>query len=308
MRLSTDPRLRLTGSITALATPFAADGAVDTDAFARLIDAQLAAGTSGVVVAGSTGEATALEDSEYRAVLAFAVHRIGRRVPVLAGTGASSTARALALTRLAADIGADAALVATPAYLRPTQAGLLAHYDAIAEQGGLPLVLYNVPARTACDLLPDTAAALARHPRIVGIKEAVSDPARLQSLLALRNEGFAVLCGDDAGSCRAMLAGADGAVSVVGNVVPATFARLCALALGVQAEAAAQLDARLAPLYEFLAVEPNPVPVKALLNLAGTGYGLRLPLLPLSSAHEGQARRMHALAESLEAECRASAA
>ena len=219
--------MRLSGSITALATPFAADGAVDTDAFARLIDLQVAAGTSAVVVAGSTGEAAALEDSEYRALLAFAVHRIGGRIPVLAGTGASSTTRTLTLTRLAADIGADAALVVTPPYVRPTQSGLLAHYRAVAEEGGLPVVLYNVPPRTGCDLLPETAGALSAHPNIVGIKEARAEPDRMQALLRHRGEGFAVLSGDDPTAARAMLAGADGVVSVASNVVPGAFRRLC---------------------------------------------------------------------------------
>ncbi len=300
--------MQLSGSITALATPFAAHGAVDTDAFARLIDAQLAAGTAAVVVAGSTGEAAALEDSEYRALLAFAVHRIGGRVPVLAGTGASATARTLALTRLAADIGADAALVVTPPYVRPTQSGLLAHYRAVADEGGLPVVLYNVPPRTGCDLLPDTAGALAAHPNIIGIKEARPEPERMDALLRHRADGFAVLSGDDPTAARAMLAGADGVVSVASNVVPGAFRRLCELARGGDAAGAMALDRRLAGLYAFLGVEPNPIPVKALLGLNGIGEGLRLPLQPLSSTHAAEARRMLADVLALEDECRADAA
>ena len=300
--------MRLSGSITALATPFAADGAVDTDAFARLIDAQLAGGTSAVVVAGSTGEAAALEDSEYRALLAFAVHRIGGRVPVLAGTGASATARTVALTRLAADIGADAALVVTPPYVRPTQDGLLAHYRAVADDGGIPVVLYNVPPRTGCDLQPDTAGELAAHPNIIAIKEARPEPERMEALLRHRGEGFAVLSGDDPTASRAMLAGADGVISVASNVVPAAFARLCALARAGDAAGAEALDARLAALYRFLGVEPNPIPVKALLQRGGIGHGLRLPLQPLSSTHAAEADRIHAAVLALEDECRARAA
>lgn len=300
--------MRLSGSITALATPFAPDGAVDTDAFARLIDAQLAGGTSAVVVAGSTGEAAALEDSEYRALLAFAVHRIGGRVPVLAGTGASATARTVALTRLAADIGADAALVVTPPYVRPTQGGLMAHFRAVADDCGIPVVLYNVPPRTGCDLLPETVGELAAHPNIVGIKDACAEPGRMDALLRHRGDGFAVLGGDDATATRAMLAGADGVVSVASNVVPAAFGRLCALARAGDAAGASALDARLAGLYAFLGIEPNPIPVKALLRLQGIGDGLRLPLQPLSSTHAAEAGRMHAAILALEDECRAAAA
>ena len=300
--------MRLSGSITALATPFAGDGAVDTDAFARLIDAQLAAGTSAVVVAGSTGEAAALEDSEYRALLAFAVHRIGGRIPVLAGTGASSTNRTLALTRLAADLGADAALVVTPPYVRPTQSGLLAHYRAVADAGGLPVVLYNVPPRTGCDLLPETAGELAAHPNIVGIKEARAEPERMDALLQHRSPGFAVLSGDDPTAARAMLAGADGVVSVASNVVPGAFRRLCQLARSGDEAGALALDRRLGELYRFLGVEPNPIPVKALLELNAIGRGLRLPLQPLSSTHAAEASRIHADCLALEHECRATAA
>ena len=300
--------MRLSGSITALATPFAADGAVDTDAFARLIDAQLAAGTSAVVVAGSTGEAAALEDSEYRALLAFAVHRIGGRIPVLAGTGASSTTRTLALTRLAADIGADAALVVTPPYVRPTQSGLLAHYRTVAVEGGLPVVLYNVPARTGCDLLPETVGQLAAHPGIVAIKEARPDRDRMEALLRHRSEAFFVLSGDDPTAARAMLAGADGVVSVASNVVPGAFRHLCQLARSGDEAGALALDRRLADLYRFLGVEPNPIPVKALLELNGIGRGLRLPLQPLSSTHAAEAIRIHADSLALEHECRATAA
>jgi len=277
--------LQLSGSITALATPFTADGALDLDAWRRLLDLQLAGGTQGVVVAGSTGEAAALYDVEYDALLRTAVEHIAGRIPVLAGTGQSNTAKTIEQTRRAAALGADAALVVTPPYVRPTQAGLLAHYRAVADDGALPVVLYNVPGRTGCDMLPDTVAELASHARIVALKEARSDAERMEALLPLRSGGFTVLSGDDPTACRAMLAGADGIISVASNVLPRAFRRLCDLARKGERGPAQALDARLRNANEFLGVEPNPIPVKALLKHMGIGQGLRLPLLPLSSTH-----------------------
>jgi len=277
--------LQLSGSITALATPFTADGALDLDAWRRLLDLQLAGGTQGVVVAGSTGEAAALYDVEYDALLRTAVEHIAGRIPVLAGTGQSNTAKTIEQTRRAAALGADAALVVTPPYVRPTQAGLVAHYRAVADDGALPVVLYNVPGRTGCDMLPDTVAELASHARIVALKEARSDAERMEALLPLRSGGFTVLSGDDPTACRAMLAGADGIISVASNVLPRAFRRLCDLARKGERGPAQALDARLRNANDFLGVEPNPIPVKALLKHMGIGQGLRLPLLPLSSTH-----------------------
>lgn len=296
--------MRLSGSITALATPFTAAGELDLDAWRRLLQQQLDAGIDGVVVAGSTGEAAALYEAEYDTLLRSAVEAVAGRVPVLAGTGLSSTAKTVERTRRAGALGADAALVVTPPYVRPTQAGLIAHYRAVAEDGALPLVMYNVPARTGCDLLPETAAQLAAHERIVGIKEARSEAERMQALLPLRGEGFAVLSGDDATCARAMLAGADGVVSVASNVAPAAFRRLAALARAGKAEQARQLDARLQPLYAFLTIEPNPIPVKALLARQDIGHGLRLPLTPLSPAHALRADELAAAVHALELSCR----
>ncbi len=300
--------MQLSGSITALATPFTAAGEIDLPAWQRLLQEQLDAGTSGVVVAGSTGEAAALFDAEYDTLLRLAVEQVGGRIPVLAGTGQSNTAKTIEANRRAAVLGADAALVVTPPYVRPTQSGLLAHYRAVADEGGLPVVLYNVPGRTGCDLLPGTVAELASHPGIVGIKEARAEAERMDALLPLRRKGFAVLSGDDPTAMRAMLAGADGIISVASNVVPNAFRRLCELARGGDAQAAAALDAQLQDLYGFLGIEPNPIPVKALLALNGIGFGLRLPLQPLSSAHSAQAQRLRAEAAQLEDRCRASAA
>ena len=203
-------------------------------------------------------------------------------------------AKTIQANRRAAALGADAALVVTPPYVRPTQSGLLAHFRAVADEGGLPVVLYNVPGRTGCDLAPETTGELSLHPNIVGIKEARAEAARMDDLLPCRRDGFAVLSGDDPTAVRAMLAGADGVISVASNVVPGTFRRLCQLARGGDVAGAEALDARLYALYHFLGVEPNPIPVKALLALNGIGHGLRLPLQPLSSAHAAEAQRLHA--------------
>lgn len=296
--------MRLTGSITALATPFDAAGELDLDAWRRLLQAQLEGGTQAVVVAGSTGEAAALFDAEYDTLLRIAVEEITGRIPVLAGTGLSNTTKTIELTRRAALLGADAALVVTPPYVRPTQAGLIAHYRAIADDGALPVVLYNVPGRTGGDLLPETVAELVDHPRIVAIKEARSEPERMEALLRLKSESFAVLSGDDPTACRAMLAGADGVISVASNVIPRAFRRLCDLARGGERAGAETWNARLMPLFDFLGVEPNPIPVKAVLQRMGVGHGLRLPLLPLSAVHQDSAARMTALAIELETERR----
>ncbi|MEN1957303.1 4-hydroxy-tetrahydrodipicolinate synthase [Luteimonas changyuni] len=298
--------MHLSGSITALATPFTAAGEPDTDAWLRLVDAQLAGGTQALVVAGSTGEAAALTGAEYEALLRAAVERVAGRVPVIAGTGQSGTAHTVERTRLAAACGADAALVVTPPYVRPTPAGLVAHYRAVADDGALPVILYNVPPRTGCDMQPDTVAELATCRAIIGIKEAVADEARMRALLPLAGPGFSVLSGDDGSAARAMLAGADGLVSVASNVAPAAFRRLCDLARGGDAGACASLAAKIQGLIEFCGVESNPIPVKALLARRGfgDGDGIRLPLLPLSAAYAAAADELAAGLEALEQTCR----
>jgi 4-hydroxy-tetrahydrodipicolinate synthase len=294
--------LHLSGSITALATPFLASGELDLEAWRALLKQQLDGGTQGVVVAGSTGEAAALSDEEYDTILRVAVEEVRGRIPVLAGTGQMNTAKTIAATRRAAAAGAQFALVVTPPYVRPTQAGLVAHYRAVADQGGLPVVLYNVPGRTGCDLLPETVAELVDHPHIVGIKEARAEPERMAALLALRTPDFAIFSGDDPTASRAMLAGADGLVSVGSNALPRTFRRLCDLSRAGETAAAAALDAQLQEMYGFLGVESNPIPVKALLQRTGFGHGLRLPLLSLSGTHTDTADRLATVAQALEAQ------
>lgn len=292
----------LSGSITALASPFAPDGRLDLDAWTRLLAAQVEGGSSGVVVAGSTGEAAALSEEEYGTLLRAAVAQVGGRIPVLAGTGQSATAATIARTRLARDLGADAALVVTPPYVRPTQEGLVAHYTAVADQGGLPVVLYNVPGRTGCDMQPETVARLCRHPNIIALKEARGDEERWNALYPLAGSDFSLLSGDDPTFVRAMLGGAQGVISVASNVVPRAFAVLCALAAEGRAEEARALDARLRELYDFLGVEPNPIPVKAILALQGIGHGLRLPLLPLSATHRERAEALARACAQMESE------
>ena len=282
--------MRFHGSICAIATPFVASGEVDLPAFERLLDWHLASGTQGMVVGGSTGESASLNDDEFDRLVASAVARLRGRMPVIAGCGAAATHKSLKLCERAAALGADAALVVTPYYVRPTQEGLYRHYSALAEGAGLPVIVYNVPTRTGCDLSPDTVARLAPHPNIAGVKEAVGDPARMDALLALKSEAFAVLSGDDPTAARAMLAGADGVISVAANVCPVAMRRLCDLATGGHADTARATDALLAQAYAFLGVEPNPIPVKALLARMGRmGPGLRLPLVELSAVHHAAA-------------------
>ena len=286
--------MNLSGSITALATPFGAgDDALDLDACGRLIDYQLAGGTRAIVMAGSTGEAAALDETEYSRLLEFAVERIDRRVPVLAGTGLSATRKTIAQTRRARATGVDLALVVAPAYVRPTQEGMYRHFCEVAEHGGLPVVLYNVPSRTACDLLPETVARLAAHGNIVGIKEARAEADRVQALLALASDRFRVLSGDDPTALRAMLAGAAGVISVAANVAPSAFSAMCERALAGDADGARAIDLRLVPLYDFLGAEPNPIPVKWCLAQLDLGTeGLRLPLVPLSATHHARGREI----------------
>ncbi len=278
--------MHIAGSIPALVTPFQRGGALDLVAFEELVDWQLQQGSDGLVIGGSTGESGALDESELAALLEVGLRRASGRVPVIAGTGGAATDKALRLVRLAAAVGANAALAVTPFYSRPTQAGMVAHFRALADNGGLPVILYNVPGRTGVDLLPDSVAQLASHSRIIGIKEAVVDPRRMTALLSLRTQQFAVLSGDDPTALRALTAGADGLVSVVANLVPRLTSELCRAVRNGQMQAAQEIDAMLAPLYAAAASEPNPIPVKAgMAMMRRMNDLLRLPLLPLSEEY-----------------------
>ncbi|WEN14338.1 4-hydroxy-tetrahydrodipicolinate synthase [Rhodanobacter sp. AS-Z3] len=290
--------MNIGGSICALVTPFMSDGALDLAAFGRLLDYQIAGGTQALVVAGSTGEAHMLEHEEFERLLAFALERVNGRVPVIAGTGEAGTAKTVALTRRAAALGADAALVVAPFYVRPTQEGLRRHYLDVAEHGDLPILLYNVPTRTGCDIQPETAAALRDHPMIVGIKEARGDLQRISALAELVRADFVYLSGDDGTAGQAMLAGAAGTISVVANLVPRAFRALCDAATDGDSTGTAACHAALEPLVEALNCAPNPIAVKA--GLPVLGLGLALPRLPLVELNDGPDRaRLHQALSSL---------
>jgi 4-hydroxy-tetrahydrodipicolinate synthase len=273
----------LQGSIVALITPMDSTGRIEYERLPALLDFHLARGTGGIVVAGTTGESATLEADEFDTLLEHVVRHVSGRVPVLAGTGSTATAATIARTRRAGALGADAALVVTPAYYRPTQRGLLAHYRAVADDSPLPVILYNVPGRTAVDLLPETSASLSEHPRIVGLKEAVPGAERIHALRRLCGADFLLFSGDDDTCGEAMLAGADGVISVAANLAPGLMARLAERArLGDEAGVQA-LQARLTPLFRQMSVETNPIPVKwGAYEMGLAGPGIRLPLLPLA--------------------------
>jgi 4-hydroxy-tetrahydrodipicolinate synthase len=276
------------GSICALVTPFGPDGALDLAAFGRLLDFQIAGGTQAVVVAGSTGEAHMLEHDEYDRLLAFAVEHVARRIPVIAGTGEAGTAKTVAFTKRARSLGADVALVVAPYYVRPTQEGLRRHFLEVAEQGGLPTLLYNVPSRTACDISPDITAVLRDHPAIIGIKEARGDAERIKRTAELVRPDFVYLSGDDQTAADAMLQGAAGTISVVANLVPRAFRALCDAATAGDRAATARCNATIDPLVQALNCAPNPIAVKA--GLPDLGLGTAAPRLPLVELEQGPAR------------------
>ena len=282
--------MSLAGSYCALATPFIddEDAAIDFDAFARLIDHQLEGGTRGLIVAGSTGEAAALDDEEFSALVRFCVSRVAGRCVVAAGTGHASTRRTISMTQRAAAEGVDFALVVTPPYVRPTQDGLVRHYHEVADNAGVPIMLYNVPGRTGVDLLPETVARLVDHEHIIGIKEARPEPERMQALLALQVPRFKIFSGDDPTCAHAISQGAAGIISVSANVAPAAVQQLCEAAAAGSAETS-QLDTRLQVLHAAMGVQSNPIPVKWALWCLGVGSPrLRLPLLPLAKPYHAQ--------------------
>ncbi|GIX33178.1 MAG: 4-hydroxy-tetrahydrodipicolinate synthase [Lysobacterales bacterium] len=294
--------MRVHGCICALATPLGPDGALDLEGFRALLSLQRAAGVQGVVVAGSTGQGALLSEEEIDRLIGEVLDLSAPRPLLLVGTGAASTAQAIVRTRRAAAAGAEMALVSTPYYVRPTQEGLYRHFMAVADRGGLPIVLYNVPSRTACDLHPETVERLREHPQILGIKESRAEPERWKALLPLRKADFAVLSGDDPSMAECLVSGADGVISVAANVAPRAIVSLCAAAARGELEAVRALDASLRPLYGFLAVEPNPIPVQWLLaqRLGWASAVPRLPLTELDSAHRALGREMLALLEAFE--------
>lgn len=269
----------LLGSMVALVTPMMQDGTVDFDSLNKLVDWHISEGTDAIVAMGTTGESATLDEQEHCEVLRRVVEMVSGRIPVIAGTGANSTTEAISLTRCARDAGADAALLVTPYYNKPTQEGLYLHYKAVAEAVDIPQILYNVPGRTACDLLPETVGRLAAIDNIVGIKEATGELSRLPQIRALCGDDFGIYSGDDATGCEFMLQGGNGVISVTTNVAPADMHRMCELAMAGSRDEAQELDNKLAGLHEKLFLEANPIPVKwALAEMDKIPNGIRLPL------------------------------
>jgi 4-hydroxy-tetrahydrodipicolinate synthase len=270
-----------------------AAGEVDWGALDRLIDWHLESGTNGIVPMGTTGESATLDVDEHIRVIERTVARVEGRIPVVAGTGANSTSEAIELTRDAKAAGADACLLVTPYYNRPTQEGLFRHYSAIAESVDVPQVLYNVPARTACDLKAETVARLATVPNIVGIKEACGDPQRIGQIRALvQDDAFVLLSGEDAQTLAMLRLGARGTISVTANIAPAQMAAFVSAFLAGDEDRAATLDAQLQPLHKVLFCETSPQPVKwALYEMGMIDTGIRLPLLPMTESLRPELRR-----------------
>lgn len=275
------------GSLVALVTPMLSDGSIDDAALKRLIDWHIEQGTDAIVSVGTTGESATLDESEHCATIARTVELVAGRVPVIAGTGANSTTEAISLTRCAKAAGADACLLVTPYYNKPTQEGLYQHFKAIAEAVEIDQILYNVPGRTSVDMLPETVARLAGVPNIIGVKEATGDLSRITAIREQAGPDFAIYSGDDATAREAILLGADGDISVTANIVPAQMHAMCRAALDGDAARAAEIDADLAGLHQKLFVESNPIPVKwALVRMNMMQAGIRLPLTWLSPAAE----------------------
>jgi 4-hydroxy-tetrahydrodipicolinate synthase len=271
------------GSIPALVTPMRADGAVDRDAWQQLLDWHVAEGSNAIVIGGTTGESPTLETDELAELVGLARERIGGRIPVIAGSGTNSTAKTAELSRAMAEAGADALLLVTPYYNRPTQEGLFRHFTVVADSVDIPILLYNVPGRTACDLLPETVVRLSKHPLIAGIKEATGDLSRAETILHGARPGFQLISGDDPTAAELMKRGACGVISVTANVAPRAMHDMCAAALAGQHAQAASINEKLMPLHLAMFVEANPIPVKwAVARLGLVGPAIRLPLTPLS--------------------------
>ena len=273
----------ISGSMVALVTPMDAQGGLDWDALSKLVDFHLQEGTNAIVAVGTTGESATLDVHEHVEVIRRVVDQVAGRIPVIAGTGANSTREAVELTQNAKSVGADACLLVTPYYNKPTQEGLYQHFRHIAENVAIPQILYNVPGRTACDMLPETVERLAKVANIIGIKEATGDLQRGQDILNRVSSDFLVYSGDDATAVELMLMGGKGNISVTANVAPRAMAELCAAAMRGDAATARAINERLMPLHKNLFIESNPIPVKWALHEMGLMQdGIRLPLTWLS--------------------------
>ena len=281
----------LKGSFVALVTPMHANGSLDESSLESLIEWHIASGTSGIVSVGTTGESATVSVAEHLEIINKTIQIVDHRIPVIAGTGANSTQEAIELTETAETLGADYALIVTPYYNKPNQNGLFQHYTKIADSVEIPQILYNVPSRTACDLMPETVANLAMHPNIVGIKEAVDDPIRLSELMSIGEKladqkYFSVLSGDDPSFSSFMAEGGDGVISVAANILPGEIAKICSLNLDGNIDDAKELNEIFLSIYELLFIESNPIPVKWMLEkMKKIDVGIRLPLVPLATQY-----------------------
>lgn len=267
------------GSIVALVTPMDESGAIDWASLRHLVEFHIAQGTDAIVAVGTTGESATLDEDEHCAVIKATVEYARGRIPIIAGTGSNSTTEAITLTRRAKEVGADACLIVTPYYNKPTQDGLYLHYKAISEAIDIPQILYNVPGRTACDMLPETIGRLAKLPNIVGVKEATGDLTRITSIRDLAGADFAIYSGDDATSREACLMGANGSITVTGNVAPKWVHEMLLAAIKGDVETALALDNKLMGLHKQLFIQANPIPVKwAVAEMGLMAKGIRLPL------------------------------
>lgn len=276
------------GSIVALVTPMTDDGQVDYDSLRGLVEFHIENQTDALVAVGTTGESATLNHKEHGEVIRKVIEFANKRVPVIAGTGSNSTAEAIELSQQAQADGADACLLVTPYYNKPTQEGLYQHYKAIAEALDIPVILYNVPGRTACDMLPETVKRLSTIKNIVGIKEAWTDTQRIKDLACFASDDFVILSGDDATALDVVYAGGKGTISVTANVAPKMMHEMIAHGLAGRKAEAEELNQKLMGLHKNLFVESNPIPVKYAVHKLGLmGEGIRLPLLPLSEEHRG---------------------
>ena len=278
------------GSLVALVTPMRdgirPDSELDWEGLQRLVDFHVSNKTDGLVSVGTTGESATLTAGEHCEVIRRTVEMAAGRIPVIAGTGANSTLEAIDLTRCAREAGADACLLVTPYYNKPTQEGLYRHHKAVAEAVDIPQILYNVPGRTACDMLPETVARLSRVANIIGIKEATGDLFRIESIRDLCGDDFLLFSGDDATACDFVLRGGDGVITVTGNVAPRAFHEMCLYALAGDATNAYEIDRTLAGLHKKLFLESNPIPVKwAMHRLGLIEAGMRLPMTWMSDQY-----------------------
>lgn len=282
----------ISGSIVALVTPMNSQGDLNWDSLSKLVDFHLNEGTNAIVAVGTTGESATLSPREHVEVIRRVVERVNGRIPVIAGTGGNSTTESVALTRDAKEVGADACLLVTPYYNKPTQEGLYQHYRHIAEAVDIPQILYNVPSRTGCDMLPETVLRLSEVDNIVGVKEATGDLERVKTILAAVPADFLVYSGDDSSAVELMLLGGKGDISVTANVAPRMLSEMCAAAIAGNATEARAINQQLAELHKVLFCESNPIPVKFAVHEMGLiGDGIRLPLTWLAEPYHEPVRQ-----------------